>query len=143
MKGLLAFVVGLVAVVLAAVWTGGPVGQACPAIGWSNGLTVELADGWPAADAVRVECTSPCGPVAMAPSAEEPDAFTVPLAGGTASVPITSVPIMGAPGSVTVAVLAADGAPLGRADLDLDWVRVGGSAECGGPHEATATVPVP
>jgi hypothetical protein len=26
---------------------------------------------------------------------------------------------------------------------DLAWVRVGGSADCGGPHEATVTVPAP
>jgi hypothetical protein len=25
----------------------------------------------------------------------------------------------------------------------LAWVRVGGSAECGGPHEAAVTVPAP
>ncbi len=25
----------------------------------------------------------------------------------------------------------------------LAWVRVGGSADCGGPHEARVTVPVP
>ena len=26
---------------------------------------------------------------------------------------------------------------------DLAWVRVGGSAEYGGPHEATVTIPAP
>jgi hypothetical protein len=25
----------------------------------------------------------------------------------------------------------------------LAWVRVGGSAECAGPHEATVTIPAP
>lgn len=136
MKGLVAFVAGLVAVLLLATRGGGEL--ACPAIGWSNGLVVELAEGWPAADAVRIECPSPCGPVPMTPSDEEPDAVTVHLAGATASVPL-----MDAPESVTVTVLAADVAALGRAELDLDWVRVGGSAECGGPLEATATVPAP
>ncbi|WP_164702708.1 hypothetical protein [Modestobacter sp. KNN46-3] len=114
MKGLVAFVLGVVAVLLLATRGGGEL--TCPAIGWSNGLVVELVEGWPAADAVRIECPSPCGPVPMTPSDEEPDAVTV---------------------------LAADVAALGRAELDLDWVRVGGSAECGGPLEATATVPAP
>jgi hypothetical protein len=134
-KGLAAFVLALVAVILLA--TRGGSGQACPAIAWGNGLTVELADGWPAADAVRVECSSPCDPVLARPVAE-PNAVTVSLSGGAAVVSL-----MGAPDSVEVTVLSEDGAAIGRAELDVDWVPVGGSEECGGPHEATVEVPAP
>jgi hypothetical protein len=47
------------------------------------------------------------------------------------------------PGTVAVTVLGPDGAVLAAVDGAPDWVRVGGSAECGGPHEATVTVPAP
>ena len=135
MKGLALFAVGLVAVLLAAVWAGGP-SRACPAVGWSNSLRVELADGWPTAAAVRVECPSWCG-LAVEPVGDGPDAATVPLTGSTAFVSLGMV----SPDAVGVTVLGADGGVLTEADLDLDWERVGGSAECGGPAEATATVP--
>jgi len=50
---------------------------------------------------------------------------------------------MATPDAVAVTVLAADGAELAGVDVELDRVRVGGSAECGGPSEATVTVPAP
>ena len=128
-------VAALAAVVLAALWGVGPV-RDCPAVGWSDQLTVELADGWPAASAVRVECASWCGlTVESVPGG--PDTVTVPLTGATAVVLLT----MATPESVAVTVLGPDDGVLGAADVDLDWRRVGGTAECGGPHEATATVP--
>jgi hypothetical protein len=42
-----------------------------------------------------------------------------------------------------VTVLGPDGAVVAEVDAVLAWVRVGGSAECGGPHEAAVTVPAP
>ncbi len=97
----------------------------CPAVGWSNGLTVELAGDWPPGEGrtVRVEGA---------------EAVT-PLTGRTASV---SFP-MTTPDTVAVTVLGPDGATLSEVRADLDWVRVGGSEECGGPHLATAVVPAP
>ncbi|WP_299957573.1 hypothetical protein [uncultured Modestobacter sp.] len=136
MRGLVGFVLGLVAIVLVASRLGGE--AACPAIGWSSALTVEVGPGWPAAQAVRVDCSSPCGLLLSSP-ADEPDTITVPLAGGSATVTF----VTGSPDSVTATVLAADGAVLTVADLDVEWVRVGGSRECGGPGEAHATVPAP
>ena len=50
---------------------------------------------------------------------------------------------MVSPETVAVAVLGPDGAVLAELTADLEWARVGGSAECGGPHEATVTVPAP
>ena len=134
MKGLAAFVLGLVALLLAATWGGGS--TACPAIAWGSSLRIELADGWPAADAVRIQCPSPCG-LPVDPVEGAPDEVVVQLTGTTAFV---SSP-MGAPETITVSVLGADGSVLTEVRLDLDWVRVGGTEECGGPLEATATVP--
>ena len=130
--------VGVVgAVVLAVLWGGGP-SRDCPAVGWSDRLVLDLADGWPAAGAVRVDCPSWCG---LAPDSVDdgPDTVTVPLTSGTAVLSLT----MATPETVSVTVLGADGAELGATDVDVDWTRVGGSAECGGPHEATAVVPAP
>ena len=39
--------------------------------------------------------------------------------------------------------IGPDGGVLAGLSADLDWQRVGGSEECGGPHEATVTVPAP
>jgi hypothetical protein len=98
---------------------------ACPAVGWTNGLTVRPAEDWPPGEGRTVRVDGAQG--------------VAPLSGRSAAV---SFP-MTAPDSVAVTVLGPDGAVLGRVDADLDCERVGGSEECGGPHEATATVPAP
>lgn len=117
-------------------------GRACPAIGWSNQLVVRLADGWPPGEgrSVRVECSSPCGWEVRrdAPLAERTE-LTTTLDGTAVAIGLD----MTAPDAVDVAVLGADGAALAGIRTDLAWVRVGGTAECGGPHEATVTVPAP
>lgn len=127
----------LAAVALATGCNAGP-STACPAIGWGSRLVVELGDGWPGAGAVRLECPSWCG-LAVDPVDDGPDAVTVQLTGSTAYVPF----MMAAPEDVIVTVLAADGTVLSTAEVELDWVRVGGSAECGGPTEATVEIPAP
>lgn len=113
-------------------------GTACPAIGWSNAVTVALADGWPPVDGgtLLVGCSSPCGTYGREGPADE---LSVPLEGRSTLVHLD----MTAPGSVTVSVLGADGAELAVHDVGLDWRRVGGSEECGGPHAASVVVPAP
>ena len=115
---------------------------ACPAIAWSNGLTVELAGGWWPGEgrSVRVACPQPCGPEFREDAPPGPGHEGVaPLVGDRATVSFR----METPDEVHVAVLGPDGAVLAEVEADLEWVRVGGSAECGGPHEATVTVPAP
>jgi hypothetical protein len=109
------------------------VGRACPAIAWGNGLAVELADDWPPGEgrSVQVGCLQPCG-------LEVPEGVA-PLDGDRATVSF----LLETPDEVDVAVLGPDGAVLAQLTADLEWVRVGGSDECGGPHEATVTVPAP
>lgn len=110
------------ALALAACDTGPTV---CPAVGWTNGLTVRLAEDWPPGEgrAVRVD-----GVEGVTPVTGRDTAVVFPMA---------------TPDSVEVAVLAPDGAVLAQVDAAPDWVRVGGSEECGGPHAATVTVPAP
>ncbi len=127
---------GLLALLLPAC---GPAGStACPAVGWGRTIEVELTDDWPASpvNAVRIECSPGCPPLpALDQETGDPaasDAFGRGIPFG-APVPETAV----------VTVLAADGAALAEVAADLDWVRVGGSEECGGPMVATVAVPAP
>lgn len=110
----------------------------CPAIGWSNALTVGLADDWPPVDgrSLLVECSSRCG---MYGREGPPDELSVPFSGASTVVQLD----MTAPDSVVLTVLGGNGTELTQHDADLDWVRVGGSDECGGPHAASITVPAP
>ena len=50
---------------------------------------------------------------------------------------------MATPVEVDIAVLGPDGAVLAETTAAPEWVRVGGSEECGGPMEGTVTVPAP
>ena len=115
---------------------------ACPAIAWGNGLTVELAGGWPPGEGrtVRVGCPQPCGPELRedAPPGRGHEGLAS-LVGDRATVSF----LMETPDEVDVAVLGPDGGVLAGLTADLEWERAGGSEECGGPHEATVTVPAP
>ena len=118
------------------------VAEACPAIGWGSVLVVELAPDWPPGEgrSVLVGCPEPCG----LPSPDGTPSGPVrtgaaPLTGSSAAVSF----VMETPDAVVVTVLGPDGAVLAEVDADLDWVRVGGSEECGGPHEAGVTIPAP
>jgi hypothetical protein len=107
----------------------------CPAIGWSNTLTVGLADAWPdvPGGSLSVECPSRCG------AAGDQDRLSVPLTGRSTVVQLD----MTSPDSAVLTVLDADGRELAELDADLDWRRVGGSEDCGGPSVASVVVPAP
>jgi hypothetical protein len=118
------------------------VGQACPAIGWGSTLTVELAPDWPPGEgrSVEVGCPEPCGLPALGSTPSGPIREGVaPLTGTSTALSF----VMETPDSVVVPVLGPDGAVLAEVAADLDWERVGGSEECGGPMAATVTVPAP
>jgi hypothetical protein len=113
------------------------VGRVCPAIDWGRTLLVSLAADWPPGTgrSVHVACDSPCGlPQRDGEPARE---LTAPLEGEVARLSP-----MGLPGSVVVTVLGPAG-PEAELDTDLDWRRVGGDDECGGPMRAGVTVPAP
>ncbi len=103
------------------VMTGCAQERVCPPIGWGSTLVVELGPEWPdlVGASVRLE-----------------DSAAVPLRGGSAAFSLD----MPRPGTVVVTVLDAQGAPLAETETEPDWRRVGGTAECGGPSEATVVV---
>jgi hypothetical protein len=112
-------------------------GTLCPAIGWSNSLTVRLAADWPSGPdrLAAVTCQEACGPGGLhgEPGSRE---LVAPVVG------TAEFALLGQPASVVVTVREA-GTPVAEVDADLDWRRIGGSAECGGPGAATVTVPAP
>jgi len=114
----------------------------CPAIGWSNALVVTLAGDWPPVEggSVTVACAPRCGwaVVRDGPPVDQ-DRLTAPLD----TLPVVLHLDMSTPDPVDVRVLGPDGSELAGMEADLDWVRVGGSEECGGPMEAAVTVPAP
>ncbi len=128
--------------VLALVGCDGGAGRACPAVAWGNALTVELADDWVPGEgrSVQVSCPEACRPEALEATPSGPiQEGVAPLVGDRATVSF----VLETPDEVDVAVLGPDGAVLAELTADLEWGRVGGSTECGGPHEATGTVPAP
>lgn len=129
---------GFVAVagLVTAIGLTGCVPFACPAIGWSNTLTV-LLDG----DASAVDRVQLCTDAGCAPAED------VDLSGPLGLIRVTehdgdtwTFSVDGLPESFTVRSLAADGTVLSDMEVTPEWVRVGGSARCGGPGEATVTV---
>ncbi len=108
----------------------------CPAIGWSDTLVVRLRGDATAvarvqlctdagcAPAEGVDAAGPLGPIALRVHEDDVWTFTVD----------------GLPDTFTVRALAADGSTLSAAEVTPEWVRVGGSARCGGPHKATVTL---
>ncbi|MGY1858015.1 hypothetical protein [Modestobacter sp. SYSU DS0290] len=120
----------------------GGVPMACPAIGYVPSVRVELTGEWTTGTpaSVRVTCPLPCA-LEFREDQEpvEGRELTAEVSGSTASVALP----MTIPDSVTATVLTADGTVLTSHEADLDWVRVGGSQECGGPMQATVEVPAP
>ncbi len=128
------------AVALAVGGCGATGGTACPAVAWGSALTVQFADDWPpVAGGVTVRCVPECMAAVLAGGSPGSTAASDPADGGSVTVTYT----LSTPDSVVLTVLAPDGTALTEVDADVDWRRVGGSEECGGPHEATVVVPAP
>ncbi|QHK21593.1 hypothetical protein GU243_19960 [Pseudarthrobacter psychrotolerans] len=130
---------------------------ACPAIGWVNSVTVELAGDLSRVDSVQLCADGACSELRPEPGTAAPRiVVTTPL---DASAPFTpeaqptmapfyasrvdadtwrfTVVNMSSPDHVTAKALSATGEVLAVKEADLDWNRVGGSAQCGGPGEAS------
>ncbi|GAB6937312.1 hypothetical protein ACQP60_10265 [Isoptericola variabilis] len=105
--------------------------QACPAIGYSSLLEVTL-EGDTSQVAVVQVCDGdqwqppypPDAQVPVIPTSHDGDTWTFTL--------------FSSPRSITLRALNDDGDVLARTEVDVGWVRVGGTAECGGPMEAHA-----
>jgi plasmid stability protein len=130
---------GLVAVagLVAAMWLTGCAPSACPAIGWSNTLTVQLDGDASAVDQVQLCTDDGCAPAEEFDPSGPLGQVTVEGSDGdswTFSLGMTR------PEQLTVRALAADGTVLSDTQVSPEWVRVGGSEQCGGPGKATVAV---
>ncbi|MEO7123844.1 MAG: hypothetical protein ABI400_12150 [Lacisediminihabitans sp.] len=134
---------------------------ACPTIGWVNSVTVELEGSVEgvhtvelcvegtcsvSADQLQVEIDEPLQLMTTLP--QDPE-ITAPT-----STPATTPPfatkvndhtwtfnlMMGTAKEVTVRALTADGATITERDVALEWKRVGGSEQCGGPAKTPPIV---
>ena len=129
---------------------------ACPAIGWVNSVTVELAGDVSRVDAVQLCAEDACSELRPEPGTAVPRiVVTTPLdarASPTPEAQPTMAPFyaeridadtwrftvnMSSPDHVTAKALSSTGEVIAEKDADLDWKRVGGSAQCGGPVEAS------
>lgn len=140
--------------------------NACTAIGWVNTITVELDGDVSGVNMVQLcdgaECSEPSPPsAAAAPRTMAPLASLNPTAPVTPDVQRTQAPFyaeqvdtdtwrfmvnMSTPDQVTAKALSAAGDILAEQSADLDWKRMGGSAQCGGPSESSPirlSVPAP
>ena len=131
---------GLVATTaLAASSTAACMPIACTTIGYSSTLTLRLAE--PRDDAILELCvTAGCtprpidDPTPAAPDADE--GIWSSVDGGGDGVVGWTISIMTGGPAVVYRVLAADGTVIDDGEVEPDWVRVGGSEQCGGPAEA-------
>ncbi|QCR20442.1 hypothetical protein C1N71_14150 [Agrococcus sp. SGAir0287] len=149
--------IGLAAMALAATSTAScSAPLACPTVGYSSTLTVELAE--PRDDIALELCvTEGCSPrarddlpadepivvcetldcVTATPTPDEParaDDGIWMLEGD--GVDGWSVTIMTGGEVVAYRLVASDGVVLDEGEVTPDWERVGGSEQCGGPREA-------
>jgi hypothetical protein len=127
-----------VAGLVAAMGLTGCVPFACPAIGWMNTLTIELDGDAAAVDRVQLCTDDGCAP-----------ADDVSMTGPLGLISVTdhdgdtwTFSVDGLPAIFTVRTLAADGTVLSDTEVTPEWERVGGSAQCGGPGEATVAATV-
>lgn len=133
-------VLGIAAMGLSIVVGGAGCVPACPTTGYFSTFEIVL-EGSDAAEAERVAlctelgCSVPVSETTPAPAAGPLYTLTE-LGGERWRIDF----IAGAPEEATIAVFAEDGTELGRSTTRLEWRRVGGSEECGGPREAGPVV---
>lgn len=109
---------------------------ACPAIGWTNALTVQLDGDTSTVDQVQLCTDAGCAPV-------EDEDITGPLGFVTVEEQngdAWTFSVDGFPDTFTVRTLAADDTVLSDTAVTPEWERIGGSEQCGGPSVATVTV---
>lgn len=118
----------------------------CPAVGWVSTITVRLEgditavndvqlctpEGCSVHEAAPAQAASPktAGPSTPADASPSP----APFVGSRTALNSWLFTVSGRlPHEVTTRVLAKDGTLLARQQSQVEWTRVGGSEECGGP----------
>jgi hypothetical protein len=128
---------------------------ACPAIGWVNMATVTLKGTVQKVHTVQLCIEDTCSVTADEMlRQDEPLQLATAIPDAQSAVPTsapTTVPPIGlrvddhtwtfqvgmsAPKAVTVRASSADGTVLAERKVTLEWTRVGGTEQCGGPGEA-------
>lgn len=112
---------------------------ACPAIGWTNVLTVELVGDTSSIANVQLCTDDGCAP-GKDIAADNPLQLVAltDRSGDTWTFATDMLTLE----EVTVRTLASDGAILSEDTVRPDWERVGGSEQCGGPAQALVSIPV-
>ncbi|WP_144764836.1 hypothetical protein [Curtobacterium sp. 9128] len=139
---------------------------ACPAVGWTNTIEVRVPGSDAATSPVHrvVVCLERgCTPGVASADAAMPSGDATPAAPGPGTVqeptPTPTLAVepfstavhdgdrwtipttMGTPEHGRVALRDDTGTTLRERAVDLDWVRHGGSAQCGGPSTASVMIP--
>lgn len=128
----------------------------CPAIGWVNSVTVELSGDVSRVGTVQLCADGACSELRPEPGTAVPRiVVTTPLDAKASPTPEAQPAMapfyaeridadtwrfqvnMSAPDHVSAKALSSTGEVIAETDADLDWRRVGGSAQCGGPVEAS------
>ncbi|MGW9631034.1 hypothetical protein ACWGST_10050 [Agromyces sp. NPDC055520] len=111
---------------------------ACAAIGYPSTIEI-VVEGAASADVVRIAVSTPAsgsGSASGSASSVEPIASADKVDDGRWQADLLSA----APSEVTLEAFGAGDAPLGTTTATLEWRRVGGTEECGGPQEAGPVV---
>ncbi|MGU3646224.1 hypothetical protein ACLBXX_14750 [Microbacterium sp. C23T] len=114
-----------------------PAPFACPAIGWTNSLTVELAGDTSSVATMQLCTKDGCAPGPNLDSSNPLSLIALVDRDGDAWVFSTD---MLALEEITVQTLAADGSVLWETRVSPDWERVGGTEQCGGPSIAIVSL---
>lgn len=116
--------------------------NACTAVGWFDELEVEVT-GSGAAEVDRLEVCFDGSCYSGGVSDREktgPQFDVVAVAVAKTETGWTITTSMQTPETVQLRASSESGEVLAEHVVDLSWKRVGGSARCGGPHEAKTTI---
>jgi hypothetical protein len=140
-----------------------PPGVACPAIGYfssaqivlsepKSGVQLELCDGEgcvpgppiapvdaPLVIATELPATSGDAPAVEPDETPIEDTGVLAIAGN--GLTGWNADFVGGQPVIGYRVIGADGAVIAEGAVEVEWVRVGGSAQCGGPREAKVELP--
>lgn len=142
------FLASCVMVLAVAGVTGCVPGNVCTTIGYFStaeitlaeprpGLTLQLCDG---ADCEPVPVTGPVGAAPEgSPSPPAEDTGVLDITGNSSSG--WTAQFTGGQPTIGYRLTDAASQVVGQGDVDVEWVQVGGSAQCGGPREATVELP--
>jgi hypothetical protein len=121
--------------------------RACPAIGWSSTVEIELSGSTDGVALVRVCADKACaGAPPPADTSPAPTDGLWPTVQNAEKVDDDSWSLAmftSTEGDVTVQALSATGEILVEKATDLAFVRVGGTEECGGPTRAQVALEIP